>query len=207
MARPADLSGLRRRMLEQLTRASARYGSCREKLTADYLLVRWIASMTAVEAYVVWEQYAEARLIVALAHEPAEFIARHGIRGLRRIPVGLATVLARGGNRYFDFRSCADLIGKADKLVGKSHNPFRRLTQERQGYLDTLGAIRNSVVHKSETAVAAYKRQLAVVYGMRARPNPDEFLNALDLRANSPRRREPRLVGLIAVVESAIRST
>jgi hypothetical protein len=207
MARPADLNGLRRRMLADLARASTRYGSCRTKLSADHLLVRWIAAMTAVEAYVVWERYAEARLVVALAHDPAEFVARHTIRGLRRIPVGLATVLVRGGGRYFDFRSSADLIDKGDRIVGKNHNPFRRLASERQGYLDTLGAIRNCIVHRSETAVTAYKRQLSKVYGMKARPDPDEFLNAVDFRATSPLRREPRVRGLIAVVESAIRST
>jgi hypothetical protein len=163
--------------------------------------------MSAVEAHAVWERYAEQRLVVALAHHPSAFVAANGVRGLKRIPVGLASVLVRGGGKYFDFRSCSDLLNVGDRLVGRPQNPFRRLSPSQRDYLDALSAIRNLIVHQSEAALAAYKRALTAVYGMKARPAPDEFLTALDLRPTSPLHRQPRLHGLLAVLHTAIGAT
>jgi hypothetical protein len=204
--RPADLRVVKDRALRSLTRIQSRYDSCRAT-TTNHLFVRWVGSMSAVDAHAVWERYAEQRLVVALAHHPDAFILNHGVRGLTRIPVGLAAVLVRGGGRYLDFRSCADLLGLGDRLLGKAQNPFRRLSATQRSYLDTLSAIRNAVVHQSDAAVASYKRLLTSVYGMKARPDPDEFLSALDQRATSPLRRQPRLSGLVSVLRAAITVT
>jgi len=206
MTRPADLGVVKRRALGSLTRIQKRYDGCRAS-NSHYLFVRWVGSMCVVDAHAVWERYAEERLVVALAHHPSAFISEHGIRGLKRIPVGLAAVLARGGRKYFDFRSCSDLLSMGDGLVGRAQNPFGRLSKVQRDYLDTLTAIRNAVVHRSDAAVAAYKRLLTGVYGLKARPEPDEFLSAIDHRTTSPLRREPRLSGLIAVLNAAIIAT
>jgi hypothetical protein len=163
--------------------------------------------MTAVEVYATWERYAERRLTIALAHHPVNFLLNNGIRGLKNILVGLASVLVRGDGRYFDFRSTSDLIDRAKRLVGASQNPFAVLTTDQRNYLDTLGAIRNYTVHQSETAFASYKRFLSEVCGVNAKPQPDEFLNAIDYRASSPLRGRPRIMGLIAVVEQVIAIT
>jgi hypothetical protein len=104
-----------------------------------YHLLRWIASMTAIEVYGIWERYAEKRLTIALTNHPQQFFADNNIKGMRLIPAGLAKALVRGGGRYFDFRSTSDLIDKGDRLVGKANNPFRNLPPNLKKYLDTLG--------------------------------------------------------------------
>jgi len=142
---------------------------------SQYILLRWIASMTAVEVYAIWERYAERRLTIALSNHPQHFFAANGIRGMKSIPVGLATVLVRDGGRYFDFRSTSDLIDKGDRLVGRADNPFRNLPAKLKKYLDTLGAIRNYIVHQSDSALAAYKNYLSSVYNVKSKPSPPEF--------------------------------
>jgi hypothetical protein len=56
------------------------------------------------------------------------------------------------------------------------------------------------VVHESERALAAYRRYLTDVYGVKSKPKPEEFLNAIDYRAGSPAKNRPRVNGLIVVV-------
>lgn len=203
MPRRPDISRVKVNAKEDLDDTRTRYMTAHES-NMDYLLVRWIASMTAVEVYAIWEWYAEERLTRALANSPRHFLEENDIRGLKSIPIGLATVLVRGGNRYFDFRSTGDLIDKANRLVGKSENPFRNLPTQVKRYLDTLGAIRNYVVHQSDSALVSYKKYLTEVYNIKSKPEPDEFLNAIDKRASSLTRFKPRLVGLMGTVKQAI---
>jgi hypothetical protein len=94
-----------------------------------------MAKMTAVEVYAIWERYAEMRLTVALAHHPEQLIKDNEIYGLKFIPLGLASVLVRGAGRYFDFRSCAELIDQGNRLVGKTKNPFQPVTKHQKDYL------------------------------------------------------------------------
>jgi hypothetical protein len=123
---------------------------------------------------------------------------------MKSIPIGLATALVRGGGKYFDFRSTSDLIDKGDRLVGRANNPFRNLSPDLRKYLDTLGAIRNYIVHQSDSALASYKGYLSSVYNVKSKPSPPEFLNAIDFRAGSPFRYRQRLRGIIKVVEKAV---
>jgi len=203
MPKKPDIAHIKSTANAQLATASRRYQEAQQR-QLDYLVLRWIASMTAVEVYAVWERYAEKRLTAALVYYPQTFLADNNIRGLKSISVGLAAVLVRGSSRYFDFRSVGDLIDRGDRLLGNSQNPFRHLPASKKVYLDTLGAIRNYVVHQSESALAAYKRCLSDVYGIKSKPRPDEFLNAIDYRRDSPARRRPRIFGLIQVVEDAV---
>jgi len=203
MARNADINKLKAQSLAELVICEQRFVDAQQLIpAAEYMLLRWIAAMTAVEAHAAWERYAERRLIAALSHHPQHLIDENGIRGLKHMPVGLAGVLVRGGNRYFDFRSFGDLIGKGTRLLGKTHNPFQHTSAAERGYLDALSAIRNMIVHGSNAASVAYKKALRDVYGVKAAPSPGEFLNALDLRRKHSRRK--RIHGLLAMVQNAI---
>ncbi len=165
MPRPIDLPAMKTRSTNALDKALALYGAAVDA-ELDYHLLRWIARMTAVELHTVWERYAETRLVAALNHHPQHFLTENSIRGVTRIPAGLALYLVRSGGRYFDFRSMSDLIDKADRLVGHTANPFRVLPVKNRNYLDALSAIRNRVVHASEASVASYKRSLRSTYGI-----------------------------------------
>lgn len=201
---PATVNSLKRRAHEQLDYSLFRY----EKARLDQLhqaLLRWIASMTAVEIYGIWERYAEERLKIALVNYPAQFLADNNITGMRTIPVGLANVLLRERMKYFDFRSMDDLISKSDRLVGRNHNPFRSLTPTVRNYLDTLSDIRNFIVHQSDHSLRNYRRRLVGLYGLRSFSYPTVFLNSIDRRPGSPTRNQPRITGLIKTVGDAIR--
>lgn len=201
----SGLNRIKDKAKQQLCRSQARYINIKARLDQkDYLFLRWVASMTAVEVYAIWERYAEKRLAIALTYHPQKLIVENNIKGLRAVSIGLATMLVRGGNRYFDFRSTSDLIEKSDRLVGKPNNPFRNISKQVRDYLDTLGGIRNYIVHQSDSGLASYKSYLSKVYDVKAKPGPEEFLNAIDSRVNSPAKREPRIVGLIKSVEQAI---
>jgi hypothetical protein len=163
--------------------------------------------MTAVETHAIWERYAERRLIVGLALSPDHLIAENGIRGLRRMPIGLAEVVVRGGGRFFDFRSFDDLMGRATKLVGKSRNPFAPIAPDARDYLDTLAAIRNFIVHQSDASRVAYRAALRRTYSIASIPEPEEFLNAKDLRKGHRPTGSKRILGLIEIVRSAIASS
>jgi hypothetical protein len=205
MPKVANIQRVKDSAYSQLKVSRERYeGLIPKYFSSDHILLRWIATMTAVEVYAIWERYAERRLTIALSNHPQHFLAVNGIRGMKSIPVGLATALVRGGGRYFDFRSTSDLIDKGDRLVGRVDNPFRNLPADLKKYLDTLGAIRNYIVHQSDSALAAYKNYLSSVYNVKSKPSPPEFLNAIDLRAGSPASGRQRLRGIIKVVEKCI---
>jgi len=206
MPRPVDLPAIKTRSTNALNGGLARYDAA-VAAGFHYRLLRWIAKMTAVELHTVWERYVESRLVAALNHNPQHFLTENSVRGVRRVSCGLAFYVVRTGGRYFDFRSMSDLIDKADRMVGRALNPFRAVTVDDKNYIDTLSAVRNVVVHGSEAAVTSYKRSLRSTYGIRAAPEPDEFLNARDLRAGSPARYRSRLHGLATFVARAIRDT
>jgi hypothetical protein len=208
MPRTIDLSALKARSTNAIAHAVNRHAAVAvAESNRDYLLARWIAQMTAVEIHAVWERYVEGRLITALNHNAAHFLSENGIVGVTRVSSGLASYIVRSGSRYFDFRSMSDLISKTDKLIGTQQNPFRALPANDRNYIDALAAIRNCVVHRSDAALAAYKRTLRSLYGIASAPEPDEFLNALDRRTSSPARNMPRLHGLSQVVSRAIQNT
>ncbi|SRR6266404_7982528 len=174
--------------------------------------------MTAVEIHGTWERYVESRLVAALNHNSKHFIKEYNVAGVSRIPTGLALYIVRGGKRFFDFRSSSDLISKADHWLGKDGNPFRSLDAAHRSYIDCLAAIRNYVVHGSETSLDAYKQNLKLVYGIKAAPGPSEFLHAKDYRPTKPVRLpkqleletfgyRSRLSGLATMVIRAISHT
>lgn len=163
--------------------------------------------MAAVEVHSTWERYVEDRLATALNHNSAHFIVTHDVRGVSRVSSGLAYYVVRSGGRYFDFKGTSDLLSKGDEWLGKPNNPFRVLSAQNCKYIDALAAIRNFIVHGSDAAAKAYKRHLKQVYGITYPPKPDEFLNAKDYRAASPKRYQTRIHGLVAIVEEAIRKT
>jgi hypothetical protein len=164
----------------------------------------FIAEIVAVHLYARWERYAEERLTDALVRHPAFFLSANGVRRLKSIPRGLALALVRDGRRYFDFRSVKDLIKKGDRLVDKQDNPFRRLTPQMKAYLDALGAIRNHIVHASDSATVGYKRQLSKVYGFKSKPYVEGFLNVIDHRPDSPARHKERIVGLMTILKQVV---
>ncbi|WP_316195806.1 MULTISPECIES: hypothetical protein [unclassified Bradyrhizobium] len=164
--------------------------------------------MTAVEIHGIWERYAEDRIVAGLNHDSSHFISEESISGVSHVTVGLASFIVRRGNKYFDFRSMGDLIGKADGWLGMgSKNPFRSLPAHDRNYIDVLASIRNCVVHGSDAAWGSYRAKLESVYGISYAPEPDEFLNAKDNRATSPLRYQSRLKGLAKIVERSISQT
>lgn len=206
MARIVDLQALKKRTTVSLGASVARYDAA-VHASLHYLMLRWIAKMTAVEIHGTWERYVEQRLVAALNHNANHFLAEYNIKGVSRVSSGLALYVVRGGGKYFDVRSTAELLDKGDRLLGKSVNPFRHLSPQDRGYLDTLAAVRNCIVHGSDAAVVSYKRALRSAYGIKAAPGPDEFLHAKDSRSVSPARYESRLKGLAAVVVRAVGDT
>jgi hypothetical protein len=168
---------------------------------------KWILRMSVVDVHSVWERFCEDRLAIALNHDPKHFLERHEVRGVSHISKGLAYFIVRGGLRYFDFRSMADLIGKADHCVGQDSNPFRRILPDRRIYLDILATVRNFVVHGSAASEVAYKATVVKNYGLRVAPKVQDFLGRIDLRQESLAQNRPHLVGFIRVVDSAIDTT
>jgi hypothetical protein len=168
------------------------------------------AEMTAVKLYAAWEAYTEKHLILALAKHPTHFLEENTITRMSSIPAKLASLLIRDGSRYFNFRSTQDLINKADRIVGRDVNPFRRLSthEEIPKYLDALGVIRNYVVHQSNRSEVAYQSCLSKTYGLKLKPGGGVgFLIALDRRRSSPLKNKARILGLIAIVQKAIEIT
>jgi hypothetical protein len=204
--RTIDVRKVKQKAIDELTQNRNRIEE-RINAQSDYLLLRWMSRMTAVEAHAIWERYVENRLVAAINHNPQHFLSEHNIKGVQRVSYGLATYVVRGGNRFFDFRSMSDLIGKADKWLAPSHNTFRSLPPNDRKYIDALAAIRNFIVHGSDAAQLAYKRELRNVYGVHSAPQPDEFLYAQDNRPGSPARYQIRLFGLMTILEQAITNT
>jgi hypothetical protein len=153
----------------------------------------WACSMTLVEIQTIWERFAEMRLVALVNRSPSHFLSENSIRGISCIPAGLAQVLVRGGARYFDFRSCSDLIDRADKLVPRHLNPFRAIALSVRDHLDAMAAIRNNIIHESNASFKAYRQKLREVFGLSYPPSPGEFLDSIDRRHASPLRGSKRI--------------
>lgn len=206
MPRRVNLHLLRKNAVKEVDAAMRQYKKA-IKDALHYHTLWYIGAKVAIDLHAAWERFAEERLIAALNHAPATFIHNNEINGVRHIPVGLAAVLVRGGSRYFDFRGTDDLIKRADGLLGKSSNPFRKITKDDRKYLDTLSGIRNCIVHNSKLAFSTYKRMIRTTHGIKAAADPEEFLSAIDRRRDSPARNQSRLQGFIVVLKRTIRRT
>jgi len=203
MSSRVDLNGIRARAVKELDYALSLYNrAVKEKI--DFKLIRYLGAMAAVDIHATWERFTEDRLIAALHYDPTTFFRANEIRGIKRLPVGLATILVRERSIYFDFRSTDALIDKADRLLGKSANPFRKIPADDRGYLETLFKVRNCIGHRSKLAYSNYKSLIRKIYGIRSAPEPEEFLSAIDRRVNSPARNQSRLHGLIVVTRRTI---
>jgi len=203
MAKVANVRRVKDSARERLYFSRARYEDALFNTELQRSFVAWVAAMTAVEVYATWERYAEERLTISLSNHPEHFLKEKNVRGVKTIPLGLARTLILGRNKYFDFRSTDDLIKHGRVMVGAINNPFDSLRPHKD-YLDCLSTIRNLIVHQSESALAAYKSKLSAVYDVKRYSFPTVFLNSIDRRATSPARNEPRVIGLIATVETAI---
>jgi hypothetical protein len=207
MPRKIDLVKLKHRARKDISTSLGRIQHA-EQSKFDYMLIRWMSAMTAVELHGIWERYVEKRIVAGLNHDSSHFISEEAISGVAHVTVGLASFIVRGGNKYFDFRSMADLIGKTDRWLGSGEkNPFRSLPLNDRNYIDVLAAIRNFITHRSDAAWSTYRAKLKSVYGILYAPEPDEFLNAKDNRAVSPARYQSRLKGLATVIERSITQT
>jgi hypothetical protein len=204
MGRKIDVKVIQGKSVLELKAAITRYHNTDG---LNYLVRRWVAAMTAVEIHSIWERYVENRLIAALNHHPHHFLKEHNIVGVTAISTGFAQYIVRSGGRFFDFRSTSELIGKANRWLGAAKSPFNSLVPRELAYLDCLAAVRNCVVHRSEAAITAYKRNLRSVYSIKAAPAPDEFLHAKDFRNLSPARHQSRVIGLAVVTTVAIART
>ena len=161
--------------------------------------------MSIVELHAIWERFAEERLVIALNHAPSYFIEENSIKGTENITKGLAHVLVKENQKYFDFRSMDDLIKRGTKLLGVNNNPFKNLSQNTEiKYLNALSAIRNYIVHKSESSQIAYKKTLKDTFNIRSSPDSDEFLNARDYRQNSPLKTKKRIFVIAKIVKDII---
>ena len=87
--------------------------------------IRWASQFAAVELHAIWERYAEKRLIAALNHNAAHFLEKNEAKGVKRVPLGLASYIVRSWRRFFDFKSSSDLISIGDRLLSGLGNPFR----------------------------------------------------------------------------------
>jgi hypothetical protein len=88
MARKVDVAGLRRNSLTEIDRVMLRLERAVEN--CDYLVMRWMAQMSAVEIHAIWERYVEKRLVGALNHDAAHFLKEQEIKGVDQVSVGLA---------------------------------------------------------------------------------------------------------------------
>jgi len=77
--RKPDLAILKAKTRGELISALQRFRGAEATLPQkEYLLLRWVSAMTAVEVHAIWERYAERRLMAALAIHPAQLIADNG---------------------------------------------------------------------------------------------------------------------------------
>lgn len=206
MPRKIDVLNLKKRSSVLLAYVQARLDNA-IAARFDYLLIRWICRMSAVEVHTIWERYVEKRIVAALNHDASHFVSEEEIKGVKHVSSGLADYIVRGGGKFFDFRSTSQLIEKSNAWLGKNTNPFRNLSSHDKSYIDALASIRNCVVHSSDAAQGAYRRRLKEVYGISYAPGPDEFLYAKDNRQGSRLRYQPRLKGLIVVIDRAIQQS
>ena len=202
MPRQIDISSIRREATRSIALSEDRFR--RFEASAPRLDdLRWLCCMTLVEFHTAWERFAERRLVAALNQNPSHFLQENSVRGLTRIPAGLAQVLARGGGKFFDFRSCSELIDKSAKLVSAANDPFRGIDASLRNHLDAMSSIRNVVVHASDSSKDAYKKKLRAVFSISSAPSVGEFLDSIDRRANSPLRGRKRVTMLGHVVSQA----
>lgn len=208
MASKTDLELLRAKSAADIDWLTKRFKEFDDTLPErKYHLLRWAAEMSIVELHAIWEKFAEERLVIALNHNPAFFISDNSIRGTEKITKGLAHVLVKGNQKYFDFRSMEDLVKRATKLLGPSSNPFKTLDRNTQvKYLDALSAIRNCIAHRSEASLVAYKRSLKETFSIKSAPSPAEFLNAKDNRQISPLKWEKRIYVIAKVVMTVVKT-
>ena len=206
MPRLLDLSVVRNNSLAEIDAAQRRYVRLHDELPrVDDR--RWLASATLTEMHGAWEQFAERRLVASLNHQPSHFLQDNSVLGVSKIPSGLADYLVRGGRKYFDFRSCSDLIDRADSLVSVQANPFRQISPSFRNHLDVAVALRNFILHGSDAAWDSMKKQLRMHFTIRAAPKPGEFLDSIDRRAASPMRGERRIIVFSHVFTEVIRNT
>ncbi|WP_309398322.1 hypothetical protein [Cerasicoccus maritimus] len=206
MSRIIDLRVVRKRSLDTVNEAMQRYASIHEELN-DLSYQRWLACMTLTDMHGAWERFAERRLVAALNHYPDHFLAENSVRGVSKLPAGLADYLTRGGRKYFDFRSCADLIKIANTLVGKPNNPFRTIPKSFASHLDAAAALRNYILHESDASWDSLKTQLMTNFNIKATPQPGEFLDSIDHRNASPKKGHKRILVFAMVFEDVIRKT
>ncbi len=205
MAGKFDVSKLKQKSLAELQEAR-NIVSRVETNKADCLFGRWVCRMTAVDIHETWERYVEDRLAAALNHAPGHFLETHDVRGVKNISAGFAYYIVRSGGRFFDFRSISDLLSKGDEWLGRTNNPFRKLSTNDAKYIDALAALRNYITHGSDAARKAYRRHVNGLYGIKSAPTPGEFVFAINYNL-ALARYKPRIYGLITAVENAIGST
>jgi hypothetical protein len=209
MPRTMNVRALKQKAIGAIRDALARYENApgsNSDTSSEYWFKAWVAKMIAVEVNTAWESYVERRLTAALNHQPKHFLSSIRATGVRRIPVGLADYIIRGGRPYFGIRGIAELLNRADDLLSPSKNPFGTLKKDHE-YIDMLGAVRNHVVHDSDASWARYKSVLRKIYSLRSAPEPEEFLHAIDNRKASPARRKSRLHGISKKLIEAINKT
>ncbi|HVS26753.1 MAG TPA: hypothetical protein VHE58_05580 [Burkholderiales bacterium] len=205
MPKKTDLTKFRTSSLKDVTELRNRFKALVAGQPAPSVDdLRWFTYMTAVELHAIWERYAEGRLVVALNHSPAHFLAQNSVKGVKKVPAGLAEYVVRGGSKYFNFRSIDDLNDKANKLLSSAHNPFAPLTKVHKDHLDSLASVRNLIVHKSDAAKSSYKTNLGKVFGFKSAPSPGEFLDSIDHRTSSPCRGQQRIWTFFHYVKDAI---
>ncbi len=201
-----NLAALQKSSTQQIHHSLRMYRAIR--LIPDHYPNRWASQFAAVELHAIWERYAEKRLIAALNHNAVHFLEQNEAKGVKRVPLGLASYIVRSGRTFFDFKSSSDLINIGDRLLSALGNPFRELTEKQKLYINCLATIRNRIVHRSDAADHSYRKFLrAAPYHMKFVPNPDEFLNAPDKRSDSPARGEPRVVSFALIMIEAIELT
>jgi hypothetical protein len=206
MSGRVNLAALEKSSTQQIHHCVRMYSEIR--LIFDHYPNRWASQFAAVELHAIWERFAEKRLIAALNHNAAHFLEQNAAKGVKRVPLGLASYIVRGGRRFFDFKNSSDLISIGDRLLSPLGNPFRELTEKQKLYINCLATIRNRIVHRGDAADHSYRKFLrGAPYRMKFVPDPDEFLNATDKRSDSPARGEPRVISFALIMIEAIELT
>ncbi|TGK04026.1 hypothetical protein EHO59_10950 [Leptospira semungkisensis] len=204
MPKKADVNNLRRKTEVELSEVVARYKKFNELQSLTVEDNRWVVCMILVNLQSIWERFAEKRLVSVINHSPDHFLLENNVRGIKKIPVGLAFALIRKGGKYFDFRSYNELIEISKRMVGVDANPFPILKGSLDEYLDTIAIVRNYIVHKSDSSFTSYKRRMKEKYLMSYPSGPGEFLLSIDYKDNSIKKNEPRINGFFEAVKQAI---
>src|ERR1700722_5347990 len=115
MSCSVNLAALAKSSTQQIHHSLRMYREIR--LSSDHYPNRWASQFAAVELHAIWERYAENRLIAALNHNPAHFLGRNRVKGVKRISLGLASYIVRAGRKFFDFKNSSELIGLGDRFL------------------------------------------------------------------------------------------